>query len=67
MVQVSAHHQVLYELNTWLLRNKSLVSSMKTIGHLCFMLTILTNICPGITRPMTGLISLKENVAVCFA
>ena len=63
MVLVSEHHELLYELDTWLLLiNNTLISTMEAVSHLHFMVALMTDTCTSITRHTTGLNSLEENV-----
>ena len=39
---------------------------MEAVRHLCFSVAILTDIWSGITRLITGLISLKESMGALY-
>ena len=63
MVQVCKPHCILYALDTRLLIfNQTLISTMKSLSHDRYMLSVSTDIHTAITRLKSGVLSLKEGV-----
>ena len=63
MVQVSAHQEAIYELDTNLqILNMTLQRLMTEMNRVQYSITILNDIRTGIGRLTSGLLSLKENV-----
>ena len=63
MVQVAAHQNMLYGLDTKLLiMNKTLVKTLRALTHLKFTVAILTDIQTAIHWLTSGILGLKENM-----
>ena len=67
MVQVHEHQGDLYELDTKLLIfNKTLISTMKALSHIWYILSVLTDVHTAVTQLMSGILSLKEGVDLVY-
>ena len=63
MMQVCKQHGVLFELVTRLLIfNKTLISTMKALSHVRYILSILTDVCTSVPQLTLGIFSLKEGI-----
>ena len=63
MVQVEEHQEALYGLDTRLLiLNKSLMSTMQTVSHLRYTITVLTYVHTSVIHLTSDILNLKENV-----
>ena len=63
MVQICKHCGVLYELDTRLLIfNKTLISTIKALSHVRYMLSVLSEVHTSVTQLTLGILSLKEGI-----
>ena len=68
MMQGHEHYVVLYELDMRLLIfNKILISTMKALSHVRYMLSVLTDVHTAVTQLKLGILCLIQLIHVCLS